>query len=276
MDFVGTGLKIQPADIARAAVKLSCEEAMVKAVLAVEARGSGWDNRNRPVILFEPHVFWRNLPAARRPAAQSANLAWPAWRPGKYPSRSDERYEQVARAMEIDRDAALKSASWGIGQVLGENHAVAGFATVLEMVTACMESEGRQLDCMVGFMVSHGLARAMRARDYRTIARIYNGSGYAKHGYHTRIETAYLRISAEQPAEYDPLSDGLLMMGDKGDAVKSLQIELQAEGYRIVADGDFGKITEQSVRAFQRSRGLHQDGKVGAATGRALGLTFWG
>ena len=38
----------------------------------------------------------------------------------------------------------------------------------------------------------------------------------------------------------------------------------------LVADGIFGKITEQHVRAFQREQGLQQDGRIGPLTAAAL------
>ncbi len=38
----------------------------------------------------------------------------------------------------------------------------------------------------------------------------------------------------------------------------------------LVADGIFGKVTEQHVRAFQREQGLQQDGRIGPLTAAAL------
>ena len=38
----------------------------------------------------------------------------------------------------------------------------------------------------------------------------------------------------------------------------------------LVADGIFGKITEQHVRSFQREQGLQQDGRIGPLTAAAL------
>lgn len=49
--------------------------------------------------------------------------------------------------------------------------------------------------------------------------------------------------------------------GSKGDAVKKLQTALH-----LIADGIFGKITDEAVRAFQRKNGLKADGIVGNAT----------
>ncbi|OCC01736.1 hypothetical protein BA190_27635 [Labrys sp. WJW] len=54
------------------------------------------------------------------------------------------------------------------------------------------------------------------------------------------------------------------------DAVRSLQTDLAALGYRIGVDGDFGSETEKAVLAFQGSHALTADGKVGPATRSAI------
>ena len=55
-----------------------------------------------------------------------------------------------------------------------------------------------------------------------------------------------------------------LMKGDKGDAVKELQNNLNTLGYSCgSADGIFGDATDKAVRAFQSAYGLTVDGKYG-------------
>ena len=58
-----------------------------------------------------------------------------------------------------------------------------------------------------------------------------------------------------------------LRYGSKGDEVKTLQKNLN-----LVADGIFGKLTEEAVRDFQKNQGLTVDGIVGAKTWTALGV----
>lgn len=60
-----------------------------------------------------------------------------------------------------------------------------------------------------------------------------------------------------------------LAMGDKGDAVKTMQTMLIKLGYscgKYGADGDFGSGSLASVKAFQRDNGLVTDGLYGEAT----------
>lgn len=58
--------------------------------------------------------------------------------------------------------------------------------------------------------------------------------------------------------------------GDQGQDVVAIQARLNALGYEIVADGDYGPATVNAVKAFQRDRGLESDGVIGSQTYRAL------
>ena len=61
----------------------------------------------------------------------------------------------------------------------------------------------------------------------------------------------------------------VLKKGAKGEQVKALQRMLYAMNYKLgypAIDGDFGANTETAVKAYQRSKGLTDDGIVGAKT----------
>ena len=64
-----------------------------------------------------------------------------------------------------------------------------------------------------------------------------------------------------------------LRRGDRGEQVAALQSSLNAKGFSIGADGDFGFATEAAVRQFQQSRGLPADGVVGRDTWNLLGTS---
>lgn len=66
------------------------------------------------------------------------------------------------------------------------------------------------------------------------------------------------------------IEKGAGMEGDPDSRVRQLQNRLSSLGYNLVADGRFGPSTDAAVRAFQRDRGLAEDGKVGDKTREAL------
>lgn len=63
---------------------------------------------------------------------------------------------------------------------------------------------------------------------------------------------------------------GVIYRGCTGDSVADLQRGLQAAGYQVAVDGDFGPGTEVALFAFQKAKGLIADGIAGPATWAAL------
>jgi hypothetical protein len=61
-----------------------------------------------------------------------------------------------------------------------------------------------------------------------------------------------------------------LKKGTKGVSVRRVQERLRALGWDVGVDGLFGSETDRVVRAFQRRKGLFDDGIVGPRTWRAL------
>jgi hypothetical protein len=157
--------------------------------MEVEASGAGFDSAGRVRMLFEPHIFYRETAGAARAAAVKAGLAWPTWR-REYPKDS---YPRLIAAMAIDRDAALRSASWGLGQIMGFNCIAAGFDSADGMVRAFAADEETQLAAMVRFIKARGLDDELRHHDWAGFARGYNGAGYAANGYHTKLAVAYAK-----------------------------------------------------------------------------------
>ena len=61
--------------------------------------------------------------------------------------------------------------------------------------------------------------------------------------------------------------------GSRGENVASVQYMLQAKGYQVQADGQFGSLTAQAVMSFQGKNGLTADGIVGPLTWEKLIVT---
>lgn len=185
--FRGRAARIVTADIETVAAQIHVAVVALQAVMAVETSGSGFDAAGRPSILFEPHVFFRNLGGDKLQAAMDQGLAYPQWGERPYPPTSDGNYARLTSAYAIDETAALKACSWGLGQILGENYHQALYADVQSMVQAAMDSEFAQLGMMANFIVTNGLVEALQGGDWRTFARRYNGPGYSENHYDTKL-----------------------------------------------------------------------------------------
>lgn len=188
MKFTGRAQRIDDIDLPRIGATIGVGEDEIHAVLDVETRGGGFDAKGRPKMLFEPHIFYRELSGSERERAVFLGLAYPKWGTKRYPRDS---YPRLIEAMAINKEAALRSCSWGLGQIMGFNHTAAGYETIEAMVHAFMDDEENHLAAMVAFIRANDLDEDLRNHDWRGFARGYNGAGYAKHGYHLKLARAY-------------------------------------------------------------------------------------
>ncbi|MDI9548423.1 MAG: N-acetylmuramidase domain-containing protein, partial [Chloroflexota bacterium] len=95
-------------------------------------------------------------------------------------SQADE-WRAFELAGRLDYRAAVESISMGRPQIMGFNHARVGYPTAEAMFAAFarrQDGEAAQIIAMLNYMLSDAeLVRAIRQRDWREIARRYNGSG---------------------------------------------------------------------------------------------------
>ncbi len=111
-----------------------------------------------------------------------------------YAAASDANYRRLAKAYQLDKEAALKACSWGRFQVLGENFKAVGFDSPRAMVDAHVKGSKGHLQAFIGYVKSKRLQKAMKDKDWVSIARGYNGKGYAKFKYDKRIRDEYLLL----------------------------------------------------------------------------------
>lgn len=204
--FRGAARRLDDIDLPRIASRIGCGEDEIHAFMDVEAAGLGFDGSGRPKMLFEPHVFYRNLSGANRSQAVEAGLAYKSWRAGNYPTDS---YPRLERALAIDETAALKAASWGLGQILGENHKIAGYATPQAMVRAFMEDEETHLQAIVDFLVANEIGDDLKAHRWAVVARVYNGPSYRQHDYDGRMAAAYAKWARIRDTPWVPGADAV-------------------------------------------------------------------
>ncbi len=169
---------------------------VLKAIADVEAKGSGFLNDGRPVILFERHKFYKNLVAAKGLAVARAvqennpNICHPLWDSSAYRGKEAE-YRRLEQAKQFDESAALMSASWGMFQIMGENYKECGYSSVQQMVAAMYVSEGDHFKAVVQFIKKNKrILDAVLAENFVNLALYYNGPGYAANKYDVKLREA--------------------------------------------------------------------------------------
>lgn len=177
--------KLTQAGIQRAADALGCEVAAIRAVITVETAGSGFLADGRPKILFERHIFSRRT--GGKFDQSHPDLSNP--RRGGYVGNEGE-YPRLYRALQLDHDAAIESASWGLGQVMGFNWALCGEKSLIGFLMAMHHNEDSQLALMAAYIQRVGLADELQRRDWDGFRLIYNGPA-SDPIYGKRLATAY-------------------------------------------------------------------------------------
>lgn len=176
-------------DYRDAADFLKCPVAAVKAVSDVEAPRGGFNPDDTPVTLFEGHKFYKYT--AGKFAVQAPDLCFREWTRRHYGKTWQAEQSRLQRAMALDREAAIKSASWGKFQIMGFNSYLVGFDSLQAFVNAMYKDEREHLMAFVRFIQTAGLSPALRRCDWAGVARGYNGAGYADNQYDARLAAAY-------------------------------------------------------------------------------------
>ena len=250
--FASTGTPLTNDALVGASTALEVALPEIWAVLAVETRGCGFLEDRRPAILFERHVFHERT--GGRFDDEAPDLSNPD--PGGYVKGGGYQYKRLAGALALDRDAALASTSWGIGQVMGYHAVWLGYPGVEGMVARMIESEDGQLEAMMRFVRHRALDGALRAKNWAAFARGYNGSGYKKNAYDEKLESAFLHFSL----------NGLPDL-----RVRAAQVLLTYAGLEPgPVDGVLGNRTRLALRQFQQRAGLLVTADVDDATLTAL------
>lgn len=194
--------RLDDADINEIAAKYQLENAAIKAVIKVETGGSGFLEDGRPKILFEGHIFWNELKKVNiKPeeyVVKFPDIVYPHWTKQYYKGGTGE-YDRLEKAKLIHEEAALKSASWGLFQIMGFNYSMVGFDNVDAFVKAEYESEKEHLKAFINFITYKNNAQAkatiefLREKDWKSFAARYNGPRYAENQYDRKLEIAYNR-----------------------------------------------------------------------------------
>ena len=175
------------------------DPATIKAVIKVESRGSGFYEDRRPVILFEGHIFWRELKKVgidpKSVQRGNEDIVYRKWVRKHYKGTARGEFDRLKRAQAIHHDAALRSASWGMFQIMGFNHKASGFDTVQTYTDAMYASEYAHIQAFIKFLKAENIYRYLKAKDWANFARRYNGPAYKKNGYDWKLQVAFDKSS---------------------------------------------------------------------------------
>jgi len=187
-------MNLTKAQITEIAASIGVDYASLMAFISVESGGQGFVN-NKIIIQFEPAWFKKMVPFA--PSG--------AWSINKVENQAKE-YVAFSNAFGIDANKAMQATSWGLGQIMGFHYGRLGYKSVDNMVDDFKKSEYQQVAGIAKYIAtSPTLSKALKARDWHTVAVNYNGAGYkdlaAKYGrepYNISMEKAYSKYAAQQ------------------------------------------------------------------------------
>lgn len=209
--FTGSNDKyLSENDLILFAGNFNLELAAVKAVNEVESRGKGFLVIGKPRILFEGHVFWRELKKRNIEPTQFVNpgtedILFEKWTRKYYKGGAGE-YNRLEKASSIStapqvKEAAYCSASWGAFQIMGFHYKNLGYDSVFHFVDLMNAHEREHLMAFGKFISAsyfsgRKLIDWLREKEWAKFANGYNGNGYKQNKYDTKLKAAYEKYLA--------------------------------------------------------------------------------
>jgi hypothetical protein len=197
------------------ALDLGIDVNVIKAVAHVETGGQGFIDE-KPVICFEPHIFWQQLIKRKINPEQFKYQEHPVqdlsgkvngtkriinefyddilylhWGAKPYPYGQSARYRQLDKAATINRDAALASCSWGKFQIMGFNYKLCGCKTLQEFINDIYRSEDDHLELFEQYIKNCGLVGFLKRKNFDGFAEGYNGPLYKRNDYAVKMQKQY-------------------------------------------------------------------------------------
>lgn len=194
--------KITDTEIEKIANEFGLGFKVVKTVLLIESAGSGFDSKTGLIkIQFEPHVFHREL-ATKKISSTLKLITGTLYNltignfviENKVDIQSKE-WEAFDIAKKVNEDAAYRATSFGLGQIMGFNYKASGYTSAKEMADDFSKGEYNQLRGMMNFIKSQSkMFTALKATDWETFARLYNGPSYKRFQYDTKLRDTYSKL----------------------------------------------------------------------------------
>lgn len=175
---------------------------VLEAILQIESGGRSLGDDKRPIIRFEAHIFKQQL-GNNALFDQHFRFGAPIWTGQQmlvdgewkdiHVGSQAREWQAFEKAATLDYEAAAQSISMGAPQIMGFNHASIGYPSATAMLEAFGE-ESIQTIAFINFILGRqSLVLAVRNKDWREIARIYNGAGNVDQ-YAPLLQGAYTKL----------------------------------------------------------------------------------
>lgn len=182
---------------------LNIDVNFVLAIMTVEAGKKPFGPNGMPIMRFEPHVFNGQL------RQQGVSGSPGTWADGNklvgrkvdgVSCEGGQAGEQacLAKAISINKEAAYRSISMGIGQIMGFNYKLANFNNAEEMFQSFSQSGGglkAQLHGMFNLIkASPAILNTIKSKNFSAFTKAYNGAkeGSDLHSRYTQaLQNAY-------------------------------------------------------------------------------------
>lgn len=188
---IDPGKLLTNAQINELAVKNGYEYRVLKSIIQVESGQHGFDLVTGKIIIqFEPAWFRRQY---KNWVTVTTHTNWQSNKVGNQAAE----WKAFNSAFAISADAAMKSTSIGMMQLMGFHYAKTGCKTVGEMWDFAKESEYNQVLLAIKWIKTMTpLDLAIKNKDWQKIAYYYNGENYRAFRYDSRLLAAY-RLTSE-------------------------------------------------------------------------------
>lgn len=195
MSVVPDYKKISDGRINFLSIKYAIDVPVIKAFSEVEGSGIGFsDYTGRMLIQFEPSYM----------AGFVGRDKDSVWFNNKIGNQTIE-WKAFESASTVNKEAAMKSCSIGMMQVMGAHYAMLGFKKVQNMWDFADKSESNQLELGLMFVKANPtLYKAIQEKNWHLVAYYYNGAKYKELAakYHTtpydiRFANAYRKFSSQ-------------------------------------------------------------------------------
>jgi hypothetical protein len=274
----GRHLPMTREGVVAAALTLKVDPPTIATVIAVEAGSDPFLSDGRPKILYEAHKFgaFTKHKYANITDAKGRAISARKWTKSLYGAAGAWQYQRLETAMKYDNPAALRAASWGGFQILGDNHRACGYGHVDDFVLDMADSGDKQLLAFIKFIQANGLADELQDKKWAAFAKQYNGPLYAQNQYDKKLAQTHSKMVTDWVLRFAKAVDPEALDPQGGEETVGVRVFSRAEimavqatlnASRVLispikADGWWGPKTSAAVKAYQKFFKLEANGEL--------------